>query len=172
MKCKCGCNTEFSPSKSTLDRIKKGKNSGYIPGHASRRSLNSNWKGGKFIAKNGYIYILQPNHPNALKKGYVGYIAEHRLVMSEHIKRPLKSNEIVHHINGNKSDNKLKNLKLMLRKEHNSMHCIGKNNGNWKGGRKPIICKTCKKEFLPQDRKNDYKAKYCSRKCFFNRNHK
>lgn len=122
MKCKCGCGGSFNPSPATLWRIKKGLNSGYLPGHATRGVSNHNWKGGRFIAANGYVYILQPDHPNALKKGYVGYVAEHRLVMSAHVGRAIAEGEVVHHVNGDRSDNALGNLVLMVRASHVAIH--------------------------------------------------
>jgi hypothetical protein len=39
-------------------------------------------------------------------------MAEHRLVMARHLHRPLEPDEVVHHINGDRRDNRLKNLEL------------------------------------------------------------
>lgn len=42
--------------------------------------------------------------------------------MEQHLGRELSIFEIVHHIDGNKKNNNINNLKVMTRQEHNSLH--------------------------------------------------
>jgi len=75
------------------------------------------WKGGVEVYRS-HKYVYAPNHPNAHK----GKVAEHRLVMEQHIGRYLESNEIVHHINGDGLDNRIENLQITNRQEHARIH--------------------------------------------------
>lgn len=77
---------------------------------------NPLWTGGKFTKGSGYVYIHKPKHPFCNKKGYV---AEHRLVMEKRLRRYLRPEEVVHHINGIRDDNRIKNLQLF---PNNSEH--------------------------------------------------
>ena len=76
------------------------------------------WNGGRILI-NGYIYIYSPEHPNRI---FENYVSEHQLVMEKHLKRFLKKGEIVHHKNGNTSDNRIENLELTTRSNHNKIH--------------------------------------------------
>lgn len=78
----------------------------------------NNFKGYK-TSVYGYKLIFMPDHPSADKNGYV---LEHRLVMEEHIGRPIPREMVVHHRNGNKLDNRIENLCIMTRAEHTSLH--------------------------------------------------
>lgn len=90
-----------------------------IPGQ--KGSDSPKWKGG---IKNhgGYKLIHMPDHPRA---DHTGYVREHVLVMCKHLNRILDTNEIVHHINGIKDDNRLENLIVMTRADHTSEHHLG-----------------------------------------------
>lgn len=67
----------------------------------------------------GYLYVQNPQHPKSSKKGYV---AEHRLVAEKMIGRFLKDDEVVHHINRIKTDNREENLQVMTKSEHIKLH--------------------------------------------------
>lgn len=77
--------------------------------------------------ENGYIMQKTTNHPYSNKRGYV---AEHRLIMENHLGRYLiPRKELVHHLNEIRDDNRPENLKLTNPQDHAKGH-IGERNKN------------------------------------------
>lgn len=69
--------------------------------------------GSLYVDSDGYIRVK-------VEPGKGKWILQHTLVMQEHLGRPLTSTEVVHHINGVRTDNRLENLFLCHdRSEHN-----------------------------------------------------
>ena len=72
----------------------------------------------------GYLKVHVPKHPHATKDGYVML---HTVLMERAIGRYLRENEVVHHINHIRDDNRLENLQLMDKHDHMSMHMKERN---------------------------------------------
>lgn len=71
------------------------------------------WKGGRYIDGNGYVRVqIDASDPLATMAHSSGYVPEHRLVMARKLGRPLLRSETVHHINGDRTDNRVENLQL------------------------------------------------------------
>lgn len=68
---------------------------------------NGRWRGGRVIDQDGYVLIKCPDHPARDRHNYV---REHRLVMEQTLGRYLQPQEVVHHKNGDKQDNRPENL--------------------------------------------------------------
>lgn len=79
-----------------------------------------NWKGGKMI-RMGYDCIRMVDHPNA----NCGYVFVHRLLAEQKLGRYLEPGETVHHINGDRRDNRIENIQIVTHREHGRIH-----NGN------------------------------------------
>lgn len=86
-------------------------------------STNDKFHKGYIITHNGYKMIPNPQHPYADSKGYV---REHRLVMESKIGRFLMPDEVVHHLNHNKLDNRIDNLEITDLPTHTREHHLGK----------------------------------------------
>ncbi len=77
------------------------------------------WKGGRHITSNGYVAVAVPdNSPYVSMRNATTYVMEHRLIVAKSLGRCLTKDEIVHHYNGIKDDNRLENLLLVSPDTH------------------------------------------------------
>lgn len=79
--------------------------------------LATGWRGGRSLKVDGYVYAYSPDHPARSGGKCKRQVLEHRLVMEKVLGRYLLPNENVHHINGNRSDNRPENLELWVKKQ-------------------------------------------------------
>lgn len=86
------------------------------------------WNGGRFVDGAGYVHLHKyhlDEEEMGLAEGMLkttGYVLEHRIVMAKKLDRPLEDGEVVHHVNGDKQDNRIENLAIMDRSEHSAKH--------------------------------------------------
>jgi hypothetical protein len=105
----------------------------------------------RVTSDSGYVYFIDKNNPLATGNSYRVYY--HRHVASIKEGRWLIPSEHVHHIDGNKVNNKPSNLLVLSSSEHTMVHsetlCL------------EVVCHECNKPFI----QNYTVQKYCSRSC-------
>jgi hypothetical protein len=105
-------NTRFKKGTIPWNKGLKGFGLGHKPRFVAFGKDNPSWKGGKTITSWGYIDIRIGNK----------YVKEHRYVMEQHLGRKLDKSEHIHHINGDRTDNRLENLDLISPSLHSKKH--------------------------------------------------
>lgn len=125
-----------TPAKLVADEKMRGVPNPHPEGYAEKmRKINKPMgrkqpKDGRTLDKklrvwrDEYVMVYHPEHPTSRKKPPdFGYVLEHRYLMELYLGRSLLSTEFIHHIDGNKSNNKISNLVVCAsHKEHNRIH--------------------------------------------------
>lgn len=112
--CACGCG---QPVEHPLNQPWKWNR--YLHNHHSRVENHPRWRGGEWATRQGYVYTWCPGHPRA-KDGK--HVKRATIVMEKKIGRLLKKDEQVHHINGDKQDDRPENLQVLTCAEHATLH--------------------------------------------------
>ncbi len=112
------------------------------------------WTWVRTESQGDYTFAIIDDHPNA----WFGRVLEHRAVMENVLGRILTSNEVVHHLNHDKKDNRPENLEVMTRGEHTRLH---------HPPAPPIVvgCEQCGVLVQRQPRQLNGKRTFCSRSC-------
>lgn len=107
--CECGCGQETTLV--TVNCKNRNMISGeyrrFVHGHNGKGHNHRKWNGGVKKHSKGYVLLQKPEHPKADKDGYV---FEHIIVAENIVGYFLPEHAVVHHINGNRSDNSHINL--------------------------------------------------------------
>ena len=82
----------------------------------------------------------------------------HRWLMENHIGRKLETFEHVHHLNGDKRDNRIENLEVLNIRDHMRLH--------HQKHPKTFTCQQCKSQFNPRPGHRGRHPRFCSKKCF------
>jgi hypothetical protein len=120
------------------------------------------WNIEKVVSKGDYNYCIVRNHPNRTKNNYV---LHHRAVMENHLGRLLTADEVVHHKNEIKKDNRIENLEVLTASDHRRLHMPETGRTMFE-----LKCPECSTVFVKEKRQTHIGKKKgsftcCSRSC-------
>lgn len=88
--------------------LNKSGNKRGMHGNQPKKERHHAWTGGRTIDSHGYVHIRMPEHPRA---GVRGTVKEHVLIVEKaRHGKPLPAKVVIHHVNGNRADNRPQNL--------------------------------------------------------------
>lgn len=93
---------------------------------AVRKRRGYEFGGSERKGNRGYIVVYCPEHPRA---NAAGEVPKHTLIMERHLGRYLEDDEVVHHINHVRDDNRIENLQIMTIREHCRLHGLESGGG-------------------------------------------
>lgn len=115
-RCRCDCGSIVDVRS---DALKRQKSCGCVrpkPALGLTGGKHPRWRGERGL-RDGYVWLYRA--PGK-------YAAEHRLVAEAALGRAIAGDEVVHHRNGDKRDNRPENLEVMTRAEHANEHGLGR----------------------------------------------
>lgn len=120
--CPCPiCGTLFYSRKGTKKTCSRKCSLRYTSNKAEQNKIN--WRHNH----DGYLVA------DIVRGGIRIHLLQHRHLIEEHIGRKLQSDEVVHHKNGVRDDNRIENLEIQNRSEHASEHGRKRKGfGGWK----------------------------------------
>jgi len=116
--CECGCGrlTKLAPQTDKQRGNIKGQPQRFLSGHNGRKPGTHYWVNG-YKMLNGF----KENRHN----GHRGNpMPEHKFIVEKHLKRITKKGELIHHINGDKTDNRLENLIICSKSIHSKINFL------------------------------------------------
>ena len=124
VQCDCGSTKRVCAREIVYRRIIScGCRIGTKTGRYEKRAANNpKWRGGSITEADGRTLIYCPDHPLPNHSGI--YVYRYRLIMEKHLGRFLLKSELVHHKNGNCTDDRLENLEVTSRSDHARRHRV------------------------------------------------
>lgn len=124
---------------------------------------------------NGYRVIYYPEHPRAMSSdNWRGFVYEHIAVAEKYLGRAIRNNEVVHHLDQDRANNRHENLLVIERTQHRKLHVWleagapgakasgvnGVNSGN-ANAVEQLYCKVC--EAVLQDKQKECCSDSCAK---------
>lgn len=105
----------------SVDQLQDGRGKNPASWNNTKRGTEHHrWNNGRILNEDGYVKVrVGVEHPLADPNGYA---YEHLVVWCAAGRPKPTEGETLHHVNENKTDNRIGNLELLTRGEHNALH--------------------------------------------------